>query len=196
MAEQKPAAIHFSDGTKIICGTKTGTIASGEQKVTCGRCIALLRTREPEKPQAKQNVQNTEDPNAIHFSDGTKVVCGAKDVIAGTDEQRVTCKQCLTFLAKKAQSEGNPLIKVRVKNMDLNDGVDWTFSHEYDKATNQMKGYHLVNNAVHMLPKSVVKHLESIAYPYKRYVPGQESGHAMQVAGKYRRFVITRIEAA
>jgi len=180
MAEQKIAAVHFSDGTKIICGTKTGTVASGEQKVTCGRCIALLGNRQPEKPQAPI------DPNTIHFSDGTKVVCGTKDVIAGTDEQRVTCKQCLAFLTKRAMSDGDPLIKVKVKSMDLNDGVDFAFSYEN-------KGYHLINNAVHLLPRSVVKHLRSLAYPFKRYVPSAESGQAMQVAGTYTRFVIQEI---
>jgi len=132
--------------------------------------------------------------DGIHFSDGTKAVCGAKDGPAVADEQKVICKKCQAWLAKKAQAEGDPLIAVRVKNMDLEDGVDWVFSFEYDEDKKQMKSYHLVNNAVHMLPKSVVNHLRKVVYPYKRYVPGAESGHAMQVAGEYRRFSVTEVE--
>lgn len=122
----------------------------------------------------------------IHFSDGQKAVCGAKNVQAVTDEQKITCEKCQDILAKKAQGEGDPLVKVRVKNQDLNDGVDFAFNYEG-------KDYHLVNNAAHSIPKSVVKHLRALAYPYKRYVPGAESGHAMQVAGKYFRFTITEL---
>jgi len=190
MAEQQK--IHFSDGTKIICGTKEGAIASGEQVVTCGRCIALLEQRQTEVEEAKTSPPFVADPNAIHFSDGTKSICGAsKDAQAVIDEQKVTCKNCQVLLAKRAKVKGDPLMSVRVKNMDLNDGVDFAFSFGRDPdKPKQMKGYHLVNNAIHMLSKSVVKHLRSLAYPYKRYVPGQESGRAMQVAGTYTRFVI------
>lgn len=134
------------------------------------------------------------EQETIHFSDGVKAICGAKKGKAVADEQKFNCKKCQVILTKKAQGEGDPLIAVRVKNMDLNDGVDWVFSYEYDKELKQMKGYHLINNAVHMLPKSVVKHLRSVVYPYKRYVPGAESGRAMQVAGKYHRFVVTEVE--
>jgi len=130
----------------------------------------------------------------IHFSDGTKAICGAKTGKAVADEQKFNCKKCQVILAKKAQTEGDPLIAVRVKNMDLNDGVDWVFSYEYDREKKQMKGYHLINNAVHLLPKSVIAHLRAVVYPYKRYVSGQEPGRAMQVAGKYHRFVITEVE--
>lgn len=130
----------------------------------------------------------------IHFSDGTKVACGAKKVRAVVNEQAVTCKKCQEVMAKTAQAKGDPLVWVRVKNMDLNDGVDWVLSYGLDPDNqNQMKGYHLINNETHRLPKSVVKHLKHLAYPYKRYVPNQESGRAMQVAGKYHRFVITEI---
>lgn len=130
----------------------------------------------------------------IHFSDGVKAICGGKKGTALADEQKINCKKCQGILAKKAEAKGDPLIAVRVKNMDLNDGVDWVFSYEYDKVKKQMKGYHLINNAVHMLPKSVVAHLRAVVYPYKRYVPGQESGRAMQIAGKYHRFVVTEVE--
>lgn len=122
----------------------------------------------------------------IHFSDGKKATCGAKNVQAVTDEQKVTCKKCNFFLAQKAEQKGDPLVKARVKNMDLNDGVDFAFSYEG-------KGYHLINNAAHLLPKSVIEHLKRIAYPYKRYVSGQESGRAMQVAGRYNRFVVQEL---
>jgi len=130
----------------------------------------------------------------VHFSDGTKAVCGAKNDNAVTEEQKVTCKKCQIFLAKKAKEKGDPLVKVRVKNMDLNDGVDWVFSFELNKDKKSMKSYHLVNNAVHRLPLSVVRHLRKVVYPYKRYIPGQESGQAMQVAGEYHRFIVTEIE--
>lgn len=183
MAEQ-PAS-HFSDGEKIICGVTKGTIAKGTEKVTCGRCLALLRKTQQTTPPAP-----AEDPKAVHFSDGTKAVCGAQQGTAVKDEQKVTCQRCAGILAKKAQGEGDPLVTVRVKNQDLNDGVDFAFTYEG-------KPYHLVNNAVHKLPRSVVEHLRRIAYPYKRYVPPEEggvSGHAMQVAGQYRRFAVTEIE--
>jgi len=130
----------------------------------------------------------------IHFSDGTKAVCGAKNGEAVLDEQKVTCKKCVVWMEKKAQAEGDPLIAVRVKNMDLNDGVDFTFSFGRRKDNpDLMQAYHLINNAAHRLPKSVVEHLKHCNYPYKRYVPGQESGRAMQVAGTYRRFVVQEL---
>lgn len=138
----------------------------------------------------------------IHFSDGTKAVCGANSGSAVTDEQKVTCSECQDIITKKAQEKGDPRITVRVKNMDLNDGVDFAFffkapkqEGETDKQVKNRSGknYRLVNNAVHRLPRSVVEHLKKLAYPYKRYVPGQEAGQAMQVAGKYRRFVVQEV---
>jgi len=120
----------------------------------------------------------------IHFSDKGKVLCGAKDAQAVTDEQKVTCKKCSDLLAKKAQTEGDPLVKVRVKNLELNDGVDWGFWYE---------GKHvlLVNNEVYSLPRSIVEHLKLLAYPYKQYRVGAEPGQSMVVAGKQHRFAIT-----
>lgn len=200
MAEQKEAAIHFSDGTKIICGTKTGLTASGEQVVTCKRCIKLLEARQAKVIKPTKVIEPptiSEDPKAIHFSDGEKAICGAKLGTAVTDEQKVTCKGCQDILAKKAQGEGDPLIWVRVKAQDLNDGVDFKFSFGRKKENpSQMKTYHLLNNEVVRLPKSVIEHLKHKAYPYKRYIPGQDSGHAMQVAGKYRRFTVTELTEA
>lgn len=133
---------------------------------------------------------------AVHFSDGEKAVCGGKTGTAVKDEQKVTCSKCKGFLATKAKEEGDPLIKVRVKNMDIPDGTDFVFCFGRQKDNpKRMQGYHLVNNAVHMLPKSVIEHLRSCVYPYKRYVPDQEEGHSMQVAGRYHRFVIQELES-
>lgn len=123
----------------------------------------------------------------IHFSDGKKAICGTLNATAVMDEQKVTCEKCILILTKKSQTKGDPLIWVKVKNMDLNDGVDFAFFYEG-------KSYHLINNARVRLPKSVIEHLRCCSYPYKRYVPGQESGHAMQVAGKHDRFVIQEIK--
>jgi len=130
----------------------------------------------------------------IHFSDGKKAICNAKDVVAVTDEQRVTCGRCKEAMAAKAEADKDPLVKVKVKNMDIPDGTDFAFSFGRDPAKpKEMKNYRLVSNEIHMLPRSVVKHLRTLSYPYKRYVPGQESGNAMQVAGKYDRFVIQEL---
>lgn len=128
--------------------------------------------------------------DTIHFSDGEKAICGMnKDGTNSVfDAQAVTCKKCVNMLAKKAEQEGDPLIKVRVKNQDLNDGVDYAFTFEGTT-------FKLINNAIHNLPKSVCDHLKAIAYPYTRYVPGQESGKAMQIAGKYYRFSVMEIAA-
>lgn len=203
MAKQdKPAVVHYSDGEKIICGTKNGRTqedgltTSGNQTITCKRCIGLLQTRQfEEKPETPQETSTPIDPNAIHFSDGVKAACGVQDVQSVKDEQKVTCTRCQAVLTKKAQVADDPLIVVRVKNMDLNDGVDFTFSFGRDKENpKQMKGYHLVNNAVHRLPRSVVEHMRTLSYPYKRYVPGTESGRAMQVAGRYTRFVVQELQ--
>lgn len=120
----------------------------------------------------------------IHFSDGEKAVCGAKNALAVEDQQQVICKKCINIMIKQAEEKGDPLVKIRVKNLDLNDGVDFAFNFEGQP-------FRLINNAVHLLPKSVIKHLKNIAYPYKRYVPGQEPGQSMQVAGKRYRFAIT-----
>lgn len=193
MTTQKEAAVHFSDGTKIICGTKTGLIASGEQKVTCGRCIKLLEARQAKAPEPIPDI----DPNTVHFSDGQRVVCGAANVNAVLDEQKVTCKGCQEFLAKRAQGEGDPLIWCRVKAQDLNDGVDFKFSFGRKKDNpSQMKTYFLINNAAVRLPKSVIDHLKTLNYPFRRYIPDQESGRAMQIAGKYRRFTVTELTEA
>lgn len=126
----------------------------------------------------------------IHFSDGEKAICGMKKDGTNSvfDAQAVTCKKCITMLTRKAEQEGDPLIAVRVKNQDLNDGVDYVFT--YEGVT-----YKLINNAVHKLPKSVCEHLKLIAYPYRRYVPDQESGKAMQIAGKYYRFSVMEVAA-
>ena len=124
---------------------------------------------------------------AVHFSDGEKAICNAKNGMALTDAQQVTCKKCEGLLAKKAEAEGDPLLKVRVKNQDLNDGVDFTFNYEG-------RAFRLINNAVHNLPRSVIEHLKLLAYPYKTYVPGSESGQSMQVAGKRYRFSITELQ--
>lgn len=195
MAAQK--VLHYSDGAKIICGAKNGKVASGDQIITCKRCIALLEARQAKESKVTKPVPPTisEDPRAVHYSDGEKAICGAKLGTAVKDEQNITCKGCQDILAKKAEGEGDPLIWVRVKNMDLNDGVDFNFSFGRNKdIPKQMKVYHLLNNEVVRLPKSVIKHLRSLAYPYKRYVPDQEEGHAMQVAGTYRRFAVTEVE--
>lgn len=178
MAEQI-TILHFSDGTKIICGAKTGTPAKGEQVVTCKRCLALLR--QPENSDV--------DPNAVHFSDGSKAICGANNKsTASTDRQKVTCVKCGELMVNEAKKVGDPLIKVRVKNMDIPDGTDFNFIYEH-------KGYILVSNREepYLLPTSVVKHLENLAYPYKRFIPGMESGQAMQVKGKRDRFAVRRM---
>lgn len=182
MAKQSKA-VHFSDGEKVICGTKSDMIATDGMPVTCGRCIALLRETKPKEPV---------DPTAIHFSDGEKVICGAEGSQAITDQQRVTCARCNEILTKKAAGSGDPLVACRVKNQDLNDGVDFAFFY---RAPGQKvgKSYHLINNAPHNLPRSVIEHLKTIAYPYKRYVPDQEAGRAMQIAGKYNRFTVTEL---
>lgn len=184
MAKQEQA-IHFSDGEKIICGTKNGRIASGDEVVTCKRCLGLLedaRMKEAAKTPPAPSVN--QDPNAVHFSDGEKAACNAIKGTAVMDEQKVNCPNCMQILADKANRQGDPLVEVRVKNLDLNDGVDFTFTFEGTP-------YRLVNNAAHRLPKSVVKHLKGIAYPFRRYVEGQESGQAMPVAGKRHRFAVT-----
>lgn len=189
MTEQKKA-VHFSDGEKIICGVKAGDIATGDQVVSCKRCIALLQQAEAIRKEEPA------DPKAVHFSDGKKNICGT----TGTgvkDEQKVTCKKCQDHLTIKAQSEGDPLVWCKVRNMDIPlDGVDFAFSlkkptQEYDKSP--MKTYHLLNNTEVRLPRSVIDHLKTLSYPYKRYVAGQEEGHAMQVAGRYDRFVIQEL---
>lgn len=174
MAKQE-RVLHFSDGEKIICGVKNGDIAVGDQVVNCKRCIALLQ-------QAEKKREEPVDPKAIHFSDGKKNICGT----TGTgvkDEQKVTCPKCQEYLSAKAQGTGDPLIWCKVKNEDLEDGVDFGFYYEG-------KSYLLYNNKKVRLPKSVIEHLRLVGYPYKRYVPDQEEGHAMQVAGFYQRFVI------
>lgn len=188
----KQAVVHFSDGTRIICGVKNGVIALGEQEITCKRCIRLLRKCQVEESKVIESetqehaVAADEDPNAIHFSDGEKAICNARSGVALTDAQQVTCKKCQGLLAKKAEAKGDPLVKVRVKNQDLNDGVDFTFTFEG-------RAFRLINNGVHNLPRSVIEHLELLSYPYKTYVPGQESGQSMQVTGKRFRFAITEM---
>ena len=130
----------------------------------------------------------------IHFSDGKEAVCKATDVKAVTDEQQVTCARCQKIMGDKAEGQGDPLIKVKVKNMDIPDGTDFSFSFGRDPDNPKaMKTYRLISNAIHELPLSVVKHLRTLGYPYKRHVPGQESGHAMQVAGVYDRFVVQEL---
>ncbi len=121
----------------------------------------------------------------VHFSDGEKGICGAKKEGTNSvfDAQAVTCKKCNAMLARKAEQEGDPLIKVRVKNQDLNDGVDYMFTFEG-------KTYRLINNEEYELPTSVCEHLKKIAYPFSRYVPGSESGQAMKIAGKRYRFSV------
>lgn len=191
---EKATVLHFKDGDKIICGVVDKPCAVGDEKVTCKRCIRLIdmQVRKEVEVPATQSVPD--DPKAIHFSDGVKAICGVKKVKAIKNEQAVTCRNCLAKMAEKAQKGGDPLMAVRVKNMDLNDGVDWNFCFGRDPADQkQMKRFKLINNAAHMLPKSVILHLRSIGYPYKRYEPGQESGQAMQVAGKYRRFMIQEL---
>jgi hypothetical protein len=97
-------------------------------------------------------------------------------------------------MGTKAESQGDPLVKVKVKNMDIPDGTDFSFSFGRDPENpKQMKTYRLISNAIHELPRSVINHLRTLSYPYKRYSPGQESGSAMQVAGRYDRFVIQEL---
>lgn len=130
----------------------------------------------------------------IHFSDGKEAVCKATDVTAVTDEQQVTCRRCQKVMSTIAEGQGDPLVKVKVKNMDIPDGTDFAFSFGRDPDNPKaMKTYRLFSNAIHELPRSVVNHLRTLNYPYKRYVPGQDSGHAMQVAGTYDRFVIQEL---
>lgn len=191
---EKATVLHFKDGDKIICGVADKSCAVGDEKVTCRRCIKLLNMLAKKEIKVPPTQQVPEDPKAIHFSDGVKAVCGAKNVKAVKDEQVVTCRNCLAVMAKKAEGEGNPLIAVRILNRDLNEGVDWNFCFERDPDNpKQMKRYHLINNAAHLLPRKAIFHLRSIGYPYTRYEPGQDSGHAMQVAGQYKRFMIQEL---
>lgn len=184
MADKKSTAIHFSDGTKIICGVVDGKIAEGGEVVTCGRCLhllhKLLKNTGPTLPPV------ADDPNAICFSDGKKAICGKKDAKALKDEQKVTCKKCQFLLAQKAKAKGDPLINVRVMNQDLNDGVDFGFFFEGTL-------YKLINGAAHALPRSLIEHLKKLAYPFKRYEPKGESGRCMVVAGRRYRFAITEL---
>lgn len=185
--------LHFKDGAKIICGVVGKSCAVGDEKVTCKRCIRLISMKAKEA-KAPATPPVPDDPKAIHFSDGVAAVCGSKNAKAVKDEQAVTCGKCLAVMSKKAAKGGDPLVAVRVKNMDLNDGVDFNFSVERDPENpKKMRNFRLINNAAHLLPRSVVLHLRSIGYPYTRFEPGAESGHAMQVAGKYRRFMIQEL---
>jgi len=133
------------------------------------------------------------EQKVIHFSDGKKIICGTKtaNATAITDAQKVTCKKCQSVLALQAEGKGDPLVWCKVKNMDIPDGVDFAFSFRAPGDKGKLKTYHLINNAKVQLPKTVIDHLKSLAYPFKRFTPGQESGQAMKVAGSYERFVVS-----
>jgi len=191
--EEKQPATHFSDGTKIICGRKEGKIAEGDEAITCGSCLAMLRKRQTASATEESQIV---DPKAVHFSDGTKPICGAKTGTAVFDEQAVKCKKCLDLLARKAVNIGDPLVKCKVFNKDLNEGVDFAFYFrppEAGKGKGKGKIYRLINNAIHMLPRSVIEHLKLCAYPYKAYKADQEEGHSMVVMGKRFRFIVTEL---
>lgn len=191
---EKATVRHFNDGEKIICGVVGKTCAVGAEKVTCKKCIRLINMLAKKNVKVPPTQAVPDDPKAIHFSDGKKAVCGSKNAKAVKDEQAVTCRNCLAVMAKMAQKGGDPLVAVRVLNKDLNEGVDWNFCFGIDPANKrQMKRYRLINNAAHLLPKSVIMHLRSLGYPYTRYEPGRESGQAMQVAGQYKRFAIQEL---
>lgn len=137
-----------------------------------------------------------------HFSDGKQAVCGAKGK-AVRDQQAFNCEECKTIVAKLAEAEKDPLIKVRVFNRDLAEGVDWNFCYAREPILSKtgkvlkrfpIQKWRLINNAPHLLPLSVVEHLEKTSYPIKKYVEGQESGHSVQVTGKYHRFMVTRLD--
>ena len=194
MADEKQPATHFSaDGVKTICGRTEAKIAEGDESVTCGNCLALLQKRSEASPQKTEEVF---DPKAVHFSDGTKAICGATDGTAIFDKLAVKCEKCKELLLAKAQKAGDPLVRCKVLNRELNDGVDFGFylRTEVDgKGKRKGTTYKLINNAIHMLPRSVIEHLKKIGYPYRQYKADQESGQSMIMMGKKFRFVVTEL---
>lgn len=119
----------------------------------------------------------------IHFSDGEKAVCGAKDEQAELDPQVVTCEPCQAFIDARAIEKGDPVVRAVIHNRDLKDGQDWNFTYEGVH-------YHCVSAAVHRIPQSVAEHLKQISYPESKYEEGRESGDSVVSAGVRHRFIV------
>ncbi len=141
-----------------------------------------------------------------HFSDGEGTACGVLDEPAVLDPQDCNCVKCLEVMAEKAEKAGDPLVKVMVIDNTLKEGQDFNFVYQREpiltkdaKGRNKLKKaydplhYHLISGNTYSLPKSTVEHMESLAWPVKKYVAGQEEGQSMVVSGKRHRFIVSRL---
>lgn len=77
----------------------------------------------------------------------------------------------------------DPLVTALVRDIELDDAVNFTITLDGTAHT-------IVNNTVHRLPQSVIRHLENVGRPFKSYVPGSN----VRVNGKRLRFAITPLE--
>jgi len=107
---------------------------------------------------------------------------------------------------KEWQVPLDPKIRVRIVNLDLvgseDENVPWSFAFRRpsvqcpDGTTVRFQtiSYPLRDGGEYELAESVVVHLESIAYPVKRYKEGQDEGQSMVVQEKKRRrFTVSRL---
>lgn len=106
---------------------------------------------------------------------------------------------------KEWQVPPDPKIKVRIVNLDLigseDENVPWSFvfkrpSVERPDGTTvrfQPITYPLKDGGEYELAESVVIHLESIAYPVRKYKASQEEGRAMVETKMRRRFTVSRL---
>lgn len=124
----------------------------------------------------------------IHFSDGSKIACGADtDSEAVLDPQDVTCLKCQAVIDAEAQANNDPIVRCTIYNQDLREGQDFNFNYEGT-------AYHGVSGSIHRIPKSVADHLASLAVPQKAYKEGQESGASIVEAGTRNRFLVNILE--
>lgn len=203
--EKDPVKIHYINDDKISCGrnAENAETTTGIANITCLKCqklvVKMLEKKTPEKAveqkmQGKVDIKSiplrefkAEDLLVIHLSDGTNSVCGVDgDKVNSVFEiDQVTCPVCRVLIDQAYEKADDPIMRVIIRNRDIKeDGVDFHFTYE-------KVGYHCVNGAIHRLPTSVVKHLQTLKYPVKAYKEGQESGQSMLVTGMYSRFVIS-----
>lgn len=106
---------------------------------------------------------------------------------------------------KEWQVPLDPKIRVRIVNLDLvnsdDENVPWSFAFRRPSIQRpdgttvrfQTISYPLKDGGEYELAESVVIHLESIAYPVKKYKSGQEEGQAMLETKSRRRFTVSRL---
>lgn len=120
-------------------------------------------------------------------------------------EETEKAKEAKKAAKKEWSPPPDPLIKVRVTNLDLvgndEENIPWSFVHRRasverpDGSQCRFKAvsYPLQDGKEYDLPEHVVVHLESIAYPVRKYKPNQPEGDSIPISGSRRRFTISRL---